>query len=1520
MYPFNFNGMKKRIIQHVILPALACTWMLNGIAQLPSYTAAKEKIYVHANHVFFKPGETVYFKIYVVNAKDQTPSRLSRVVYAELINPAGNVLQKLHYEVKNGYATGSFDFGEQAAGGIYKIRMYTNWMRNESDSSFFVKEITLQKVIAPRLLMKLEFPQKGYGAGDEVRADFSMRNLSDEPIKNYPASYTVSIGGEVIQTSAFKTNSEGKWQLAFTLPKTLTTNDGLLNITIHYDSYTEAISRSIPIVLNKIDVQFMPEGGTFVASIAANIAFRAVNENGKPVDIKGEVWDNGGNKITAFESYQFGMGKFPFTPEQGRLYTVKITSPAHITQQFALPMAATSGVVLNLFKAGNHIIARLVSTDEGRVRLVGETKSAVYFAKSLLLKKGENTVETDERLFPAGIARFTLYTADSLPLAERLLFLNETRQLRVSISTDKQKYLPREKVQLTIKTTDESGRPVPSNLSLAVVDDKLWSYADDKQDHILSWLLMSSELKGKIEEPAFYFKREEPKAIPALDLVMLTHGYRYFDYIADVQKEGKLKFSPDQQNILSGMITDSKENPVKATVFLITAVQGGKATRLTTGDDGLFFFSELSPGTNYYLLARAVHKKEKIRIRVVQNGIGYNPLKAAAFRQLPTRAANEIVRNAIITHAAAEKQKAFAKAAPGTKNAIGVGLNGNNALDEVVVTAYGTVTKRLMTGSITTIYAKDIPANNIVDALQGRVPGIMIVGNANPLDHQKLAIRGAGTINGGGEPLIVLNGIPMEQFRLNALNPADIESVTVLKDGSATALYGSRAANGVIIIESRKYRNERIRIHAGSQSYYESQFVLVGGQEYAVARKFYAPAYYSLDAPERTDFRETIYWNPVVQTDRNGSATVEYYNSDATTTFRAIAEGIGYNGRPGRDEHTYAVQNVTTVDAKIPPYLTVGDKALIPLVIKNNRVQNLDIAIRLLLPKNLEAGVYTDSLTMLPNGSQQVLIPVEAHDALSGTMQFIVESRFGKETLVLPVVASNKGFPVIETFSGNTSGQHEFNINKMAPGSLHTSLKLFKNIEGQLLDGIESMLREPYGCFEQTSSSTYPNIYILKYLRASGKSNPDIEKTALKYIKDGYKRLIGYETPLHGFEWFGHTPPHAALTAYGLLEFTDMQEFIDVDQQMLARTKDYLMSQRDGEGSFKHARGGYDQFASVPDRIADIYIVYALTQAGVGQEIQPEYHAAVKKALVSNDGYLLAMMALAASNMKNEADYGHLMDALNNQYQKLNLASETSVVNSRDASLRVETMSLYALALMRKTSPNIGLIATLVSKILGEKTYYGYGATQATVLALQAIVGYSNLAGRMLEDTRMSFTLNNGAVADNNDLLPGMKEGKNVFAVHYDDENKTIPYSLEIAYNTLTPPNSPKAELALSTRLSTSTARVGETVRMDIEVTNLKSTLQPMAIAKIGIPAGLAMQPWQLKEIMEKNQAAYYEIFDNYLVFYWMGFKANETKKIYLDLKAEVPGTYTGKASNTYLYYTPEYKNWNDGTAVEIRP
>jgi TonB-dependent SusC/RagA subfamily outer membrane receptor len=1508
--------MKNYIKAYTSLVLFLLAFMGKGTAQLAAYNDNKEKIYIQTNHVFFKPGEDLFFKVYLVNAKNQQVSVISNVVYVEVVGPSGTVLQKMNYRVDDGYTEGHYQFSRDATGGLYKIRAYTTWMMNEKETTWFTRELTLQKVISPRILMKLDFPRKGYGPGDEVTAAYTIRNLSDKPISNYEIRYTISLGGKNVETEKTKTNAEGKADIRFKLPANLETNDGILNVTVNYDAYTEAISRSIPITLNKIDLQFMPEGGSFVENIPTNIAFKAINEFGKPADVKGEILDNLGNVAATFNSYHDGMGQFSLTPQAGKIYRARIISPSGIKQPFDLPAAAKKGVVMNIARRENQLQLNISSTQDMKIRLTGQSKDEVYYHKEILLKKGEQLIEVDPANFPTGIARFTITSEQRFPLAERVAFLHPNRILQVKITTDKSKYQPREKVTLHLKTLDENGIPVPSNFSLSVIDDKLWSLADDKQDHILSWLLMSSELHGKIEEPQFYFKQEEKAAIPSLDLVMLTHGYRYFDYIDYIEKTGKPKFTPDLNNILSGVILDKNNQPVRSTVYLISGVDksvysDGNVVQQSTDNDGLFFFTDITPALNYHIIARSDRKKEPVTIKILEQGTGYTPMPARKIRDPfgdddrlppPILALNQAPKKPIDNTKSKEIQQLEER------------LRGDEkALQEVVVIGYGITQKRSNSASITVVRESETGLGDPLLALQGRVAGMAITPATGSPGNAQIQIRGVNSISGLDQPLILLNGIPVRNLE-NVINPSDIESVSILKDATATAIYGSRGANGVILVTTKDSKRPRTIINLEHTYYYDSKSVQARNNDYTIRRRFYAPKYYSPETTERNDFRETIYWNPVVQTDKNGDAKIEFYNSDATTTFRAIAEGIGYNGKIGRTEKTYAVQPPMSVDAKIPPYMTIGDDALIPLVVRNNSGKAISANISIALPDRMIAGDYKKTIDIPADSAMQVLIPIKASAAAKGDIKFTVSTTTSTEKLSLPIVVNNNGFPVITTISGNKSTATNFTISNMMAGSLATELQVFNNLEGQLLNDIESMLREPYGCFEQTSSSTYPNIYILKYLRSAQKNNANIEKKALNYIKNGYNRLIGFETAENGFEWFGKTPPHEALTAYGLLEFTDMQEFINVDKQMLARTKKFLLSRRDGKGTFKIAKNGYDAFASVPNKIANIYIVYALTQAGIGSEIQLEYESAVKQALTSKDAYQLAMMALAASNMKNEKDYSQLMKAL----QETKLQSETSVTNSRQASLRVETMALYTLALAREKSPDLTTIMNLISRILSEKTYYGYGSTQATVLALQAIVEYRRLIGEIASASTMEIKVNNQTTLAGRNLITNVKEGENTFSVTYVNEKETIPYQLELAYYTSLPPDNPEAELKLSTQLSTNNTKVGETVRLQVDVRNIKNTLQPMSIAKIGIPAGLTVQPWQLKQIMEKNQVAYYEIFDNYLVLYWMGFAEGETKRINLDLKAEIAGKYRGKASTTYLYYTPEYKHWNAGTVITI--
>jgi alpha-2-macroglobulin-like protein len=1497
----------KKLSLIILFITLAATPFKTRAQAISQYK--KEKIYIHTNHVFFKQGETLFFKLYLVDGTEHKPIAPSQIAYVEIVGPSGTVVEKQTYKIDNGYAEGAFPIAESAVGGLYKLKAYTNWMMNERESKFFSKEFTVQKVIAPRLLMKLDFPEKGYGPGSKVNADFSARTLADKPLANLNGYFKVSVAGKTGDAQALKTDAAGKARISFDLPNNLETTDGLLTVTIKHDAFVESISRSIPISLDKIDLQFMPEGGTFISGINTTVAFKAINEFGKPVDVKGRIEDDKGNTITSFESFKFGMGKFQMTPKHGVNYKAVLVRTGGSKIYNTMPKAKLEGAALQLSKQSGKIAVSIHTTAAEKMLLTGKSKELSIYTQNLNLKKGINQLELDEKLFPAGIAQFTLSSSKGTPLAERLIFLNEQQQISVTISTDKERYRPREKVELTIISKDEKGTPIPSNFSIAVVDDKLWSYADDKQDHIFSWLLLSSELQGKIEEPQFYFKKNEPKSTEALDLLLLTQGYRYFDFIESVNETKQLKFSAGENISVLGLITDENEKPVQGNVFLIENKTYGKVFQLKTGSDGLFYFPVLYKTGEYLILAQGKHKKQKIKIKLLQSGLNYSFVKAE-LKQM----AEAITRQTGLLKAPPDgsvqpKKQAWEFLLGAEKN----------QLNEVVIVGYGAQEKKDLTGSVVIVRKEELAMADIGNALQGKVAGIVITENVNPGAAPIIRIRGGASLPFNGEPLYVIDDIVTGKEGINQIDPNDIQNITVLKDAAAVAIYGSRAANGVILITSKGNYASKLKLNIPAKPRFVSEYLNVTGPQFTIAKKFYVPAYKRLETAERTDFRETIYWNPVVQTNKKGIAKVEFYNSDATTTFRAITEGIGHNGLLGRADTTYATSNTLHLDVKIPPYLTVGDKAMLPFVVKNNGRKRLEAIVAIQLPKGIKAGYFLNTISLAPDSSTRILIPVEAEKSASGDIKFSVTGSGEKEALSFPITVQAKGFPVIETFSGNKSAKHQFTVSKMINGTSIHKLSIYKDVEGQLVNGIESMLREPYGCFEQTSSATYPNVFILKYLKQMGKANPEIEAKALGYLKNGYKKLVGYETSENGFEWFGKTPAHEALTAYGLLEFTAMKEFVEVDEAMLKRTRDFLLKRRDGKGGFRLATGGYDRFASVPNAIANIYIVYALTTAGFGKDIEPEYLDAQAKALKTGDAYQLALMALAADNLKKAGDYNELMQALKMSYNQRKLSSETSVVNSRDASLRVETMSLYVLALLRQQNPDISFIAQLISQILNEKTYYGYGSTQATVMALEAVVEYAKFNQKQLVNNEVKFVLNGNMVKEGDDLANYLREGKNTFEVSYANATEGVPYNLEIAYQTYTPPTSAKASLTVATSLAKKTVSVGETVRMTTVITNKDNNLQAMTTAKIGIPAGLSMQTWQLKELIEKEQVAYYEIFDNYLVLYWMGFAAKETKTINLDLKAEVPGAYKGKASNVYLYYTPEHKYWSDGLEADIK-
>jgi len=161
-------------------------------------------------------------------------------------------------------------------------------------------------------------------------------------------------------------------------------------------------------------------------------------------------------------------------------------------------------------------------------------------------------------------------------------------------------------------------------------------------------------------------------------------------------------------------------------------------------------------------------------------------------------------------------------------------------------------------------------------------------------------------------------------------------------------------------------------------------------------------------------------------------------------------------------------------------------------------------------------------------------------------------------------------------------------------------------------------------------------------------------------------------------------------------------------------------------------------------------------------------------------------------------------------------------------------------------------------------------------------------------------------------------KGKQNVDIKFSNDKVTLPYSLNITYDSFLPDSSLESPLALNTSISEKNHKVGDNVSMTIHLNNKKKEYIGMVTSIIGIPSGTTAQPWQLKELVTQNKIAYYEIFDNYLVFYWRAMQAKENIKIRLDLKADIAGEYQAPASCAYLYYGDEFKSWIAGSRLSI--
>ncbi|SEM88115.1 Uncharacterized conserved protein YfaS, alpha-2-macroglobulin family [Stigmatella aurantiaca] len=695
---------------------------------------------------------------------------------------------------------------------------------------------------------------------------------------------------------------------------------------------------------------------------------------------------------------------------------------------------------------------------------------------------------------------------------------------------------------------------------------------------------------------------------------------------------------------------------------------------------------------------------------------------------------------------------------------------------------------------------------------------------------------------------------------------------------------------------------------------------------------------------DRVDFAETLYWNAGVRTDaQTGEARVSFALNDSVTTFKAFAGAVGANGALGSTVASLESVQPFYAEPKLPLEVTSGDVIQLPVALVNGTAAPLrGASVKALLTGDVRvSSVGTVDLAAKERARRLIELKI-GQESKPLALTLAATAGDYADTVTRTLTIQPQGFPLRASFGGLLSARNPAAHTVSLPanlvrGSVKTSITVYPTPLANMTESLARLIQEPSGCFEQTSSTTYPMTMAQQYFQSHSGVDPKLVASAREKLDAGYKRLTGFECPEKGYEWFGENPGHEALTAFGLLHFTDMQQVREVDAAMLERTRAWLLRQRDGQGGFSRKRRALHTWLEDPDT-SNAYILWALMesagrQASPAKELSREVAALKQSAAKSRNSYVLA---LAANVMALTGDHTEARKLMQRLAEKQNAGGTVeggtqSIVGSQGDALAIETTALAVLAWLREPTHAANVQRSM--KFLADSCQGGrYGSTQSTVLALRAIIAYDKARAakrapgsvRIYVDgqpvgSAVPFT----ATAQEALKLPDVSEllapGQRKLELRMEGGSE-LPYSMEVVYHAMIPASSPETKLTLEAALAKSELTEGEPTEAIVTVSNKTDEALPTSVAIFGVPGGLEVRHDQLKELVKQKKVDSYEVIGRDVVLYWRGMEPRKRLSVPLSLMAAVPGTYTGPASRAYLYYTDEHKTWLDGVRVVIAP
>ena len=1540
----------------------------------------KVSILLTTEKPIYQPSQTIHARALALDRSDHEAAAKRKLTF-ELEDSRGNkVFRKATETDQFGVASAEFGLADEVNLGTYHLRA----LMGDADAPSNSAEIALnvERYVLPKFKVAVEFAEngkkqkRGYRPGDHVTGTVRANYFFGKPVDNAEISMKASAMDVAVFEAASahgKTDSDGSYHFDIELPKYFAgrpLSHGAARVLIEAtikDSAGHSETRGEPITVSNspLLITAVPEGGTLIPNLDNDVFILTSYPDGTPakteltvrsggIDDQHATSDDGGIAVVRIKTK---AGKDTLEIEakdqEGNHASNKVGLEAREGEDQILLRADRS-----LYHAGERIQLKVFSTKTRGAAYVDIVKDGqTILTRDLDLVDGQAELSLTVSPEMAGTVDLSAYLfgRNAQPVGDhRLIFVQPADELKIETAADAPVYKPGADARVSFRVTNSHGAGVHAALGLQVVDEAVFALAEKQPGFAKVFFYLEQEVMKpryeihsigmpEIVEPVEKSQvdqrdRAARALFSATEIVSpTTFETRFGEDIpmtkyAEYRNRYQARFQKQASEIAKKLTQAYSENPKAGDpprVFAKLAQTESEEFRDSWGTP-----LTLEPVTwdvkkTYYLLRSAGPDRHP------NTGDDLQTFLLFQRKWIPGVIPGATAIKVNIEHDRGPFS-GRAEIAGTVTDPSGAIVSGANV--EVHAISSGR-TRQATSDASGQFHLSGLPAGEY--GVQVSMQGFKVAQGHFTVGARDRAVLSAVLSVGQASTAVEVTGANVVVETANAMVgvPARMRGIP---GGAAGGVIG-----GIVVDQAQALPLEGRNFTEQSALTGQASAVLAKDESGA------APA-----AHVRSYFPEALYINPEIITDKDGRASIVIPMADSITTWRMAMIASTQHGALGTATSSLKVFQDFFVDLDLPVALTQGDRVSIPVAIYNYSDSAGNVSLQL----------QPDDWFSLVDDVGEKSVAVEKGRV--GGSQFTVEAkRIGKFKLTLSARltgAANRADIVVReievipngreqhiVFNGRLENtvQHvvDFPANSI-PEASKIFVRLYPGPMSQVVEGMDSILSMPGGCFEQTSSSTYPNVLALDYMKRTKKLTPEIHAKAEGYIANGYQRLLTFEAPGGGFSWFGDKPANKILTAYGLMEFYDMSKVYDVDPKVIARTQEWLTSEQQEDGSWKPDKsfineGATNRYNSDVVRIT-AYIAWALKNTGYeGEGVEKAKQYVDKHMSAKVDAYTLAVVANFAVDYGEDREFLKqaiqlLLDARTEKDEQVWWTADETGVYATGPSAAIETTGLAVQALLRSGEAS-GTARKALNYIVSKKDANGtWGTTQATIMALRALLiatekGAADVRGTLI-------VLLNGKPAEkleltpeNNDLLHQFVFKNIVFKNIGAQSSSTVEIRLEgkggLAYqivgNYFLPWDEKPAGEALSIDVAYDRTHLAQDdlATATATIRNNLNKAANMVMVDLGIPPGFDLLTEDLQDYQEKSAGlksghlSKFNLTATQAILYFDSFAPGDTVTLKFRLRAKYPIRGRTFQSRVYEYYDPEVSSVARPIQLEVR-